>query len=46
VRDLALHHTHAVAALDGCRVPQHPAEYSVPARIGDCTDFCTSTTTG
>lgn len=29
-------------ALDGCLVPQHEAEYSVPTRIGDYTDFYTS----
>ncbi|HKX44808.1 MAG TPA: fumarylacetoacetase, partial [Burkholderiaceae bacterium] len=29
-------------ALDGCLVPQRGAEYSVPARIGDYTDFYTS----
>ena len=29
-------------ALDGCLVPQREAEYSVPTRIGDYTDFYTS----
>ena len=30
------------AALQGCLVPQAEAEYDVPARIGDYTDFYTS----
>jgi fumarylacetoacetase len=30
------------AALDACLVPQAQAEYSVPTRIGDYTDFYTS----
>lgn len=30
------------AALQGCLVPQAQAEYGVPARIGDYTDFYTS----
>ncbi len=32
----------AVQALRGCLVPQAAAEFSVPARIGDYTDFYTS----
>jgi fumarylacetoacetase len=32
----------APGVLDGCLVPQAEAEFSVPARIGDYTDFYTS----